>query len=71
MKHKNADIICAWVNGATVGCYSISTDEWIEAPDATKLGEGENFLLPHPIHPEYEYNEWIIKTPTTKTEIFN
>lgn len=56
-KHKNAGIICAWVMGASIQGQSPSTDEWIDIPDATDLYNDDNFLEPHPIHPEYDWWE--------------
>lgn len=61
MKHKNADIICAWVNGASIQYQSPTTDEWCDVPDADKLGEGSNYLEPSPIHPDYDYFIWRIR----------
>lgn len=60
MKHKNAEVICAWVNGVTVQHLTME-NRWKDAPAATKLIEGDNFLEPHPIHPDYDHLEWRVK----------
>ena len=32
MRHKHAEEIIAWVNGAQIELYQINTNEWIDAP---------------------------------------
>jgi hypothetical protein len=55
IKHKHADIICAWVCGAPVQGQSPSTGEWVDVPAAHLLGQGSNYLEPSPIHPDYDW----------------
>jgi hypothetical protein len=55
MKHKNAEIIIAWVNGADVCYQSPTTDQWFDVPNVNKLGQDRSYLDPSPIHPEYDY----------------
>lgn len=60
MRHKHADIIIAWVNGATIQGQSPSTDEWIDVPHINKLDKG--YLEPSPLHPDYDWwPNWRIK----------
>lgn len=60
--HHNAEIIIAWVNGAHIQGQSPSTDEWIDIADVDKLGFGDRYLEPSPIHPDYAYwPNWRIK----------
>lgn len=62
MRHKHADIIIAWVNGATIEYQSPTTDEWFEVPNVNDLDQDRNYLEPNPLHPEYDYNTtWRIK----------
>jgi len=30
MRHKHADLICAWANGAQIQTYILFTEEWID-----------------------------------------
>lgn len=60
MKHKHAEIIKAWVDGAHIQGQSPTTDEWIDVADASTLDE--NYLDPNPLHPSYDWWEnWRIK----------
>lgn len=52
-KHKHAEIICAWVNGAAIQGQSPTTDEWFDVPGVAQLGEDRNYLEPSPLHPDY------------------
>lgn len=62
MKHKHAEIICAWVNGASIQGQSPNTDEWIDVPNVDKLSDDSNYLEPSPIHPEYDWWEnWRVR----------
>lgn len=62
MKHKHAEIIVAWVYGASIQGLSPSTDEWVDIPDVKDLGVGDNYLEPSPIHPDYDWwKNWRIK----------
>lgn len=62
MRHVNADIIIAWVNGADIQGQSPSTDEWIDIPNVNSLGIGNNYLDVSPIHPDYAWwKNWRIK----------
>lgn len=51
MKHKNAEIAIAWINGAAIQYQSPTTDEWYDVVDVNKLEEGDNYLTPNPLHP--------------------
>lgn len=62
MKHKHAEIIALWVQGLPIQYQSPTTDEWLDVPDVNTLGEGNNYLEPSPLHPEYDYYEnWRVK----------
>lgn len=62
MKHKNAEIAIAWINGASIQYQSPTTDEWYDVVDVNKLEEDDNYLTPNPLHPDYDYFEnWRIK----------
>lgn len=62
MKHPNADVITAWVMGAELEVQSPTTDEWMPVPAATDLGQGRQFLEPHPLHPDYDYMTYRVKS---------
>ena len=32
MRHKHADLICAWANGAEIQLYHTDTEKWVDAP---------------------------------------
>lgn len=51
--HKNAEIICAWVNGARIQYQSPTTDEWCDVPAAVDMED--EYLKPNPIHPDYAW----------------
>ncbi|UOL48729.1 hypothetical protein [Pseudomonas phage Astolliot] len=53
MRHKHAEIIKLWVDGAKIQGQSPSTDEWIDVPMVSDLDVG--YLDPSPIHPEYDW----------------
>jgi hypothetical protein len=62
MKHKHAEIVIAWANGATIQYQSPTTDKWYDVVNVNQLGEGDNYLEPNPLHPEYDwYDNWRIK----------
>jgi hypothetical protein len=63
MKHKHAEIICAWVNGATIQYQSPTTDEWFDVANVNTLDDNDNYLEPNPLHPDYDYfKNWRIKS---------
>ena len=37
MRHKHADVIIAWANGAKIQLYHHSRGEWIDTPDMSWL----------------------------------
>ncbi len=62
MKHKHAKIIIAWVGGANIQYQSPTTDEWFDVCDVNKLDEGNNYLDPNPLHPDYDwFDNWRVK----------
>jgi hypothetical protein len=62
MKHRHAEIIKLWIDGAHIQGLSPYTDEWIDVPDAALLMEGDNDFEPSPINPEYSWwDNWRVK----------
>jgi len=59
--HKHHAVLQAWVMGKTVEGQSPSTDKWHDAPNINNLEEGDNYLEPSPLHPDYDWWEWRIK----------
>ena len=55
LMHKHFEIICLWAGGAAIQGQSPSTDEWVDVPMISCLGEGDNYLEPSPIHPDYDW----------------
>lgn len=68
MRHKNAAIIIAWINGATIEVQSPTTDQWTIVPMAAKLGQDNVYLDPSPIHPEYDYMRFRIAEKPVMTD---
>lgn len=62
MPHKNADVIIKWAQGYDVECQSPTTFEWIAAPNINDLDKDQNYLVPNPLHPDYDYMHWRVKT---------
>lgn len=59
--HKNAQIICKWVNGANIQFYSENEGAWFDVPNVNNLDEGNNYLTPNPLHPDYDGTEYRVK----------
>jgi hypothetical protein len=60
--HKHAEILIKWINGADIQYQSPTTDKWLDVPNVNNLDEGDNYLRPNPLHPEYDYFEnWRVK----------
>lgn len=61
-KHKNSEILIKWISGASIQYKSPTTDAWLDVPDVDKLGEGDAYLEPNPLHPDYDhYENWRVK----------
>jgi hypothetical protein len=60
--HKHAEILIKWINGADIQVQSPTTDKWSDVPNVNNLDEGNNYLCPNPLHPDYDYFEnWRVK----------
>jgi hypothetical protein len=59
-KHKNCEAIVAWANGYAIQCQSPTTFEWYDIPNIDDLDKDDNFLCPHPVHPDYSYMDFRI-----------
>jgi hypothetical protein len=59
--HKNADIICLWARGVQIEVQSPTLDTWSDVPSMNQLGDGNRYLEPSPIHPDYDYMRFRVK----------
>jgi hypothetical protein len=59
--HKHAEILIQWINGATIQSWSPTLNQWDDIPDVNSLDDGDNYLLPNPLHPDYDYMDFRIK----------
>jgi hypothetical protein len=59
--HRNAAIICLWVSGAAIEVQSPTMDTWSDVPTMAQLHDGNRYLEPNPLHPEYDYMNFRVK----------